>query len=77
MAIEQGLTILAWYENLQKDEQPPEYLWEDPEGLEQWFKAVEEAREDGMATKRGLSDHDPDDQTPHMTGNEYARFFKD
>ena len=79
MAIEQGLTILAWHENLQKEDVPPEHLWEDAEGLEQWWKDVEARREDGVATSRGRGssdDSDDADQGREMVENDYARFLK-
>lgn len=72
MAIEQGLTILAWYENLPTEEVPPEYLWEDGAGLEMWWKHVEEKREDGGSTRRSQDDDGPDD----MAENDYARYLK-
>lgn len=75
MAIEQGLTILNWFENLPKDEVPPEYLWEDSEGLEWWWSAVEEKRESGDdAVSRPGGDED--DQSSSMADNELARFLK-
>lgn len=76
VAIEHALTILSWYENLQEDERPPEHLWEDAEGLEQWWKYVEQKRSDGMETDRGVPDPAHTDQAPTMTENEYARYFK-
>lgn len=76
VAIEHGLTILNWFENLPDDERPPEHIWEDAEGLELWWETVKAKREDGMPTNRGLDDHAQDDQSPHLTENEYARFLK-
>ncbi len=82
VAIEHALTILTWYENLQKDEVPPEHLWEDVEGLEQWWKDVEAKREDGAPTSRGQRGQSGDDgdsdgrHEPEMVENDYARFFK-
>lgn len=78
MAIEHALTILNWYENLSKDEVPPEHLWEDAEGLEQWWSDVEARREDGMPTKRGAGASSADDGDPEheMVENDYARYLK-
>lgn len=77
MAIEQGLTVLGWYENLSSDEVPPEYLWEDAEGLEQWWKKVEDKRSDGRPSTSGRSSEDDDeDPEPGMAENDYARFLK-
>lgn len=83
MAIEHALNVLTWYENLQKEDVPPEYLWDDAEGLEQWWEMVEQRRQDGQGTDRlagrsersSESDGD-DDQDPGMAENDYARFFK-
>lgn len=77
MAIEHGLTILTWYENLPKDEVPPEHLWEDAEGLEQWWADVENKRDDGSPTRRGRGGSDDDDDpTEEMVENDYARYAK-
>lgn len=63
-------------ENLMSDERPPEHLWEDAEGLEQWWAAVDAKRKDGMPTSRGVTDRDQEDQAPHLTENDHARFLK-
>lgn len=76
IAIEQALNILSWYENLPKEDVPPEYLWEDGEGLEMWWRTVEDRRNDGVETSRGHTDHDQDDQAPKMVENDVARFLK-
>lgn len=77
VAIEHALTILSWYENLQEEERPPEYLWEDAEGLEQWWATVDAKRKDGQDINRGRTDHaDEDDQAPRSTENDHARFLK-
>ena len=76
MAINQALNVLSWYENLPSEERPPEYLWADDKGLEMWWQTVEDKRNDGVQTNRGLSDHAHDDQTPTMTENDHARFLK-
>lgn len=41
------MVVLNWHENLQKEEIPPEHLWEDSEGLEMWWATVEERRKNG------------------------------
>lgn len=79
VAIEHALNVLTWYENLPKDEVPPEHLWEDGEGLEQWWASVEAKRDDGgVATSRGRVDSDDGDgdQPSGMAENDYARFLK-
>lgn len=83
MAIEHALNVLSWHENLQKEEIPPEHLWEDSEGLEEWWKRVEAKRSDGRldmtSTDRSStsSDDDGDEhRDPGMAENDLARFLK-
>ncbi len=77
VAIEHALTILSWYENLPEDERPPEHLWEDAEGLEQWWAHVEAKRNDGVPpANRGSADPAQNDQAPQVTENDYARYLK-
>lgn len=76
-AIEQGLTILNWFENLPEDERPPEYIWEDSQGLEMWWKTVDDKRNDGVETNKGHADSAQDDQPRVMTENDHARFVKE
>lgn len=71
MAIEQGLTILNWYENLPKHEVPPEHIWEDAEGLDLWWKTVEAKREDGTSSAASS-----DDETPELVDNDMGREFR-
>lgn len=82
MAIEHALNVLGWHENLQKEEVPPEHLWEDSEGLEQWWEWVADKRSDGRpdvapTNRSGKSPSDDDgDQDPGMAENDLARFLK-
>jgi hypothetical protein len=82
VAIEHALTVLSWYEHLPKDEVPPEYLWEDAQGLEQWWATVEAKRDSGMPTSRGRDieraeeGDDDGDPGPSMAENDYARSLK-
>lgn len=72
------MTIWGWYENLQKEDVPPEYLWEDSEGLEMWWNTVNARKEDGMPTSTGYSDPAHDDRGgQEMVQNDLARFLKD
>lgn len=71
MAIEQGLSILNWYENLPKNEVPPEHLWEDAEGLDLWWKRVEAKRNDGTSSASSS-----DDETPELVDNDMGREFR-
>lgn len=74
---------MSWHENLQPGEIPPEYLWEDAEGLEQWWATIEDKRSGGEEPSKDrikISDDGDDagdaDQAPGMAENDYARFFK-
>lgn len=73
MAIEQALTILSWHENVTKDEVPPEYLWEDSEGLEMWWASVKDKRELPYRSSSSGSDERPSE----LEENELARAFRD
>lgn len=64
------MTILSWFENLQKEEVPPERLWADPDGLDEWF--------DRVAEKRGFGPSGSgDDESAELVGNDLARAYKD
>lgn len=71
VAIEHALTVLNWMENLPKKEVPPQRLWGDGEGLEQWWAKVEEWRSEGGGPASSSS---PD--AAEGTDNELARAFK-
>ena len=75
-AIDQGLQILNWYENLSKEDIPPEHLWEDAQGLEQWWDDVKARQEDGVSTKRGRSSSKDEDDSDEMVENDLARYLK-
>jgi hypothetical protein len=66
VAIEHALTVINWHENLPKEEVPPEHLWADAEGLEQWWARVESNRDDGITG----------DDDSSMEENDYARALK-
>lgn len=68
--------MLSWFENLQDEERPPEYLWEDREGLEQWWESVEAKRKAEMDTGRGSTDQAQNDPGAEMTENDHARFLR-
>lgn len=70
-AIEHALTILNWLENLPKKEVPPRHVWADPEGLELWWKRVEDLRSNDYPTSAGTPDGDS-----AGTENDLARAFK-
>lgn len=83
VAIDQGLMILNWRENLTSEEVPPEHIWEDSEGLDEWWKQVDAKRRDGMpmtTARRGSDDDDEDsDDRPESMGmaqNELAKALR-
>jgi hypothetical protein len=71
VAIEHALTILSWFENLPKDEVPPERLWADSQGLDEWWEDVAAKRGDLSSTGSG------GDEPSEMVGNDLARTHKD
>ena len=66
-AIDLGLLVLNWMQNLPREEMPPEYLWDDVEGLEQWWEQVQYRRE---VASPG------DGPEPDLVENELARELK-
>lgn len=38
-------TICSWFENLPKEEVPPQWIWPFDDLVSEWFKTVEKARE--------------------------------
>jgi hypothetical protein len=67
-AVNHAHVILAWQENLSKDEIPPEWMWALDDDLEKWFEEVEERREQ----KYGPRDTSGDTVVPLMQ-NELTR----
>lgn len=72
VAIEQGLAVLNWYENRPEEEIPPEYLWDDSEGLEEWWQRVKERKD--FASSAGVTPADVEDDD--LVANEFAEMFK-
>jgi hypothetical protein len=60
---------------------PPDYLWEDPQGLEQWWKKVKDKHSDGRdevaGSRRSSEDDDDEHPDPGMAENDIARYLKD
>ncbi len=71
VAIEFGLTVLSWMENLPKKEVPPRHIWADPEGLELWWKKLDDLRADGLSSSAASPEGDK-----AGTENDLARAFK-
>lgn len=78
-AIVHGLQILSWYENYVEKEIPPDTIWDDAEGIEEWFKAVK-IKNDAKYTD-GVPQVDNDNDDPEvgnqMIGNDLAGFFRE
>lgn len=70
VAIEFGFMVLSWFEHRAEDEVPPEHIWEDSEGLDQWWKEVDARK------GRDRPDADDDEETESV-GNDLAAAFKD
>lgn len=60
------MSVLGFYE-LPEEDQPPEQLWGNDDGLKQWFDEVKQRHKD----RYGSRDDDLED-VPQMQ-NEYAR----
>lgn len=70
MAIEHALKVLSWFENYSSEEVPPEFMWEDDDGVEKWFKTVKENKDNDYPTG------DDDDGNPRMLNNDLADTFR-
>lgn len=74
------MKVLSWYENLPKDEVPPEHIWEDSQGLDEWWETVEAKRNDGTATGSRYDSTSDDSEggadKPGMAQNDLARSLK-
>lgn len=60
-AIESGLTVLGWEDNLDEDEQPPKRIMDDPKKLKQHFAWVKRKREAEMDPKGSIRDQPIED----------------
>lgn len=54
-------------QNLPREDMPPEYLWDDPQGLNQWWERVQFRRD---------SENAGEEVAPEMVENELARELK-
>lgn len=61
--------VLSWHEHRAEDEVPPEHLWDDGEGLDEWWKEVD--------ARKGRDSFGSDDEEPEQVGNDLAAAFKD
>jgi len=72
VAVNHALTVLSWFENLPKEEQPPRHIWYSADLVDDWFRDVEKKRSAkyGNSGKRRSSYDEADDRP--MTRNELA-----
>lgn len=76
--INHGLAVLGWFENYQQDEIPPENIWDDSTGIDEWFKRVRQKQKDRFENPSAAQDDDNDEGTDNsMMGNDLADFFKE
>ena len=68
---------MNWYENLPKSEIPPEYLWEDVDGLEMWWNTVNERRDEKYSGGNYRQSGGGDEPEQEMADNDLARFLKE
>lgn len=76
-AINHGLSILNWYENYVEDEIPPEPIWDDAEGVSQWFKVIKKRHEDKFKFPGSGGDDDDEGTDNSMMGNDLADYFRE
>lgn len=76
MAVNHALTVISWFENLPRDEQPPRHIWYSAELVDEWFRDVEHKRSSkyGASGKRRSSYEEADDVP--MSSNEYAQSLR-
>lgn len=60
LAIQHANGILNWFENLSRDEQPPEWMWPFADEIEKWFREVELARKEKYGGGGSHQDYDWD-----------------
>jgi hypothetical protein len=66
-AVNEALMVLAWFENLPKEEIPPRHIWWSVDMLDQWFEDVGKRRKRQASGKK--STYDTADEVPSM-GNQ-------
>ena len=71
MAVSTALTVLSWYENLPKDEQPPREIWWSGELLDAWFAEVQDRRDSRSKGGRKRSSWDDGEDVP-LSDNDLA-----
>lgn len=70
VAVNQALMVISWFENLPKDEQPPRHIWWSDKLLDEWFRDVQDRREERYGSKKRTSYEEATDVP--MVENEFA-----
>lgn len=73
-AINQGLAVLSWFENLPSNEQPPRHIWWSDELLDEWFEKVRSERS-GSGGGRRRTPYEEASDAP-MSENEIAAQYR-
>jgi hypothetical protein len=66
-AMQRGMQVASWMENLPTEEQPPQEIWHHQERLKEWFERIKGERE------RKYSSNPQDDWEP-VPGTETIEF---
>lgn len=76
LAVSAALSVLSWFENLPKDEQPPRHIWWSEDLLEDWFAEVSDNRKAkyGQGGRKRTS-YEAADDVPMME-NEVAAEYR-
>jgi hypothetical protein len=75
MAVNNGLAVISWAENLPEDEQPPRHIWWSEELLAKWFKDVKAQRDAKYGRGRRRTSYQEADDVP-MSENELAAEYR-
>ena len=76
VAVNTGLTVISWAENLPEDEQPPRSIWWSEELLDSWFKDVRTRRDEKYGRSRSSrTSYQQADDVP-MSDNELAAEYR-
>lgn len=67
------MVILSWFENRPPDEIPPENLWEDPKGIEEFWDKVKTRKEYSKGREPGF---DPKQIDEEVVSNDLASMLK-
>lgn len=76
MAVNTGLSVIAWAENLPRDEQPPRSIWWSEELLDKWFRDVRARREEKYGRGRSRRSSYEESTDVPMSQNELAAQYR-